>query len=164
MTDPEDFIAPYAGQLRVRVGGICLQHDKVLVVQHRATVGNKAFWAPPGGGLTYGEKMKDGLVREVREETGLTVRPGTFLGVHEFIGAPLHAIELFFEAFLLHGQLQKGTDPEVGADLQLIQNVHFLTLAELRQINQRDLHPIFHNLSSLQDLLLSESKFYPMSN
>ena len=163
MADDEAFIAPYAGNFRVRVCGICLHNDKVLVVQHKATVGNKAFWAPPGGGLTYGEKIKDCLIREVKEETCLTVKPGSFIGVNEFIGGPLHAIELFFETFLLHGQLQTGTDPELSHDLQLIQNVHFLTLTELKQINQQDLHPIFQGLSSLQDLRLFGSRFYPMS-
>jgi 8-oxo-dGTP diphosphatase len=159
MTQPEDFLAPYAGHLRVRVCGICLLDDKVLVVQHKATVGNQAFWAPPGGGLRYGEKIKDCLVREVREETGLIVEAGNFICVNEFIGAPLHAIELFFAVQLLHGELQTGYDPEAGPHLQLIQNVHFLTLAELRQTDQPDLHPIFHGLSSLEEILHSGSRF-----
>lgn len=159
----KDYIFPYAGNLRVRICAICLLAGNVLVVEHKATVSNKAFWAPPGGGLFYGEKIKDCLVREVKEETGLTIKPGGFIGVNEFIGSPLHAIELFFETQLLHGQLQTGSDPEVGPDFQLIQNVHFLTLAELRQINQQDLHPIFHGLSSLEDLRAFGSRFYPMS-
>lgn len=160
MTTPPDFLAPYAGQLRVRVCGICLLNDKVLVVQHKSTIGNKAFWAPPGGGLAYGEKVKDCLVREVKEETGLTVEPGTFLGLNEFIGTPLHAIELFFETSIRHGQLQTGFDPEAGPHSQLIYKVHFLALKDLWQIDLNDLHPIFHHLTSLQDLLRCGSRFF----
>jgi ADP-ribose pyrophosphatase YjhB (NUDIX family) len=46
----------------------------VLLVRrgHEPAKGN---WSLPGGALELGESLTDGVVREVREETGLTVKP-----------------------------------------------------------------------------------------
>jgi 8-oxo-dGTP diphosphatase len=163
MSDYQPHLAPYTGRLRVRVCGICLHEEKVLMVRHKPILRSNAFWAPPGGGLAYGEQVKDCLVREVLEETGLQVRAGEFLGVNEFIGAPLHAIELFFSAHLAGGELLIGSDPEVEPEQQLIEQVRFLSLSELQQLNPVDLHPFLRDLSRLEDLHRPRSRFFSMN-
>ena len=67
-----------AGPL-VGVGAIILNRGKVLLVQ-RARAPLKGLWSLPGGVLHAGERLRDGVCREVREETGLEVEP---LGVFE---------------------------------------------------------------------------------
>lgn len=47
--------------------------DKILLIK-RATVPFKGFWALPGGRVDPGEKVEQTVVREVKEETGLTVK------------------------------------------------------------------------------------------
>jgi ADP-ribose pyrophosphatase YjhB (NUDIX family) len=42
----------------------------------------KGHWSLPGGLLELGESLSDGVIREVREETGLTVEP---LGLIELL-------------------------------------------------------------------------------
>ena len=39
-------------------------------------------WTTPGGGLEKGESPIEGLVREVKEETGLRVKPNRLLGAY----------------------------------------------------------------------------------
>ncbi len=41
---------------------------------------NSGRWEFPGGWIGPGEGVRDALVREVREETGLDVKPGRLLG------------------------------------------------------------------------------------
>ncbi len=50
-----------------------------LLFQRRADF---EWWGLPGGVLEVGESLADGVVREVREETGLTVEPIKLVGVY----------------------------------------------------------------------------------
>src|SRR5690606_24196085 len=101
----------YGNKVRIRVCGICWQNDRLLMVKHQ--MGDQVLWAPPGGGLEFGESIADALKREMREETGLDVVAGSFLFGCEFLQPPLHAVELFFEAGLKEGDLLNGNDPEL---------------------------------------------------
>ena len=112
----------YAGRVRVRVGGLLLRGGAMLLAAHRGLLpGQAAFWSPPGGGWQFGESLKEALVREFREETGLAVRVGRFLHLHEFSQGPLQALELFFEVLAEDDSSAKlGHDPEHAPDEQLL--------------------------------------------
>ena len=56
------------------VGAILLRRGRVLLVQ-RGRAPLKGYWSLPGGALELGERLEDGVRREVLEETGLTVKP-----------------------------------------------------------------------------------------
>jgi 8-oxo-dGTP diphosphatase len=58
----------------VAVGAIVVKDSRVLLVR-RSTAPLKGHWTLPGGVLELGESLHEGLVREVREETGLVVEP-----------------------------------------------------------------------------------------
>jgi 8-oxo-dGTP pyrophosphatase MutT (NUDIX family) len=51
--------------------------NRVLVVQRR----DDGTWQPPGGVLELHETLEEGLVREVREETGHIVEPDETIAV-----------------------------------------------------------------------------------
>ena len=52
-------------------GIVTNQYGHVLLIQRDDSL----TWAPPGGILEHGELPTEGVVREVREETGLMVTP-----------------------------------------------------------------------------------------
>lgn len=153
MPDLNPNASAYANKLRVRVCGVCQQENKLLLVRHDSTLNNNAFWAPPGGGVDFGETMQQALEREMLEETGVKVSVGRFLFINEFVQPPLHAIEFFFEVKITDGSIITGSDPEAAADKQLIRQVQWLPIKELQAIPTSDKHRALQHLFSLDDLL-----------
>jgi len=56
------------------VGAVVVEKGRVLLVQ-RGNEPMKGRWTLPGGLVEVGEALTDAVVREVKEETGLTVEP-----------------------------------------------------------------------------------------
>jgi len=56
------------------VGAIIFKHDSVLLVQ-RGNAPGYGKWSIPGGAVHLGESLEDAVIREVREETRLRIRP-----------------------------------------------------------------------------------------
>lgn len=57
----------------VGVGGVVLRDGAVLLVK-RVSEPLAGQWSLPGGAVELGETLEEAVVRELREETGLTVR------------------------------------------------------------------------------------------
>lgn len=68
----------------VGVGAVVIHGNRALIVR-RATEPLKGQWSIPGGMLELGEKLRDGLAREVFEETALDVEVGDVLDVFDSI-------------------------------------------------------------------------------
>src|SRR5438552_2376418 len=66
------------------VGGIILDRDRVLLVL-RGRPPLKGYWSLPGGVLEVGERLEEGLQREVLEETGLQVETRGVVEIFERI-------------------------------------------------------------------------------
>lgn len=137
----------------MRVCGICVSDNRILMVRHNMAGPENVFWSPPGGGMQFGESAPQALVREFIEETGLTVEVGDMLFVNEFIASPLHAVELFFQVKKVSGTLQTGLDPEFSDGNQIIQDVRFMDMSEIKTIPENQVHSIFKECETLHDLL-----------
>ncbi|WP_044238722.1 NUDIX domain-containing protein [Flexithrix dorotheae] len=148
----KEIIENFGNKLRVRVCGICVIGGKVLMIKH-LSVGEKYLWAPPGGGLDYGETTEEALKREFLEETGLKVVVKKFLFVHEFLAKPLHGIELFFEVQPEGGAIGKGIDPELEREQQIIDKVELLSFEEILEEPKNCVHHIFTKCNSISGLL-----------
>lgn len=143
----------YGNRLRMRVCGICVSDNRILMVRHNMAGPENVFWSPPGGGIQFGESAPQALVREFIEETGLRVEVGDMLFVNEFIASPLHAVELFFQVKNVSGTLQTGLDPEFLDGNQIIQDVRFMDMSEIKTIPENQVHSIFKECETLHDLL-----------
>ena len=119
-------ISPYLKQLRAHIG-----HDLVLMPSVAALVRNDlghvlfqrraedGLWSLPSGSIDPGETPAQAVVREVREETGLSVEPTRVVAV---LGGPAYQLEypnrdvveytvIVFECRTLGGELG-GLDGE----------------------------------------------------
>jgi 8-oxo-dGTP diphosphatase len=92
-------VTPRPAVPRVAVGGVALRDRRILLVR-RATAPARGRWSLPGGHVELGEDVRSALVREVHEETGLTVVVRSLVGWTERIdlGAdpPYHFVILDF--------------------------------------------------------------------
>lgn len=69
---------------RLGVGAIVRHQDAVLLVK-RAKPPYAGEWAIPGGKVAAGETLAEAAEREIREETGVTVRAGELAYHFEYI-------------------------------------------------------------------------------
>jgi 8-oxo-dGTP diphosphatase len=143
----QDVAKVYGNKVRVRACGICMSENRLLLVNHRG-ITSRNFWAPPGGGVEFGQSITETLKKEFKEETGVDIEPGHFLFGCEFIEKPIHSIELFYSVEHVGGIVKTGFDPEV----QIIQEVRFMSSEDIRNIAVSELHGIFRFISSPAEL------------
>lgn len=148
----QEVLRLYGNRLRLRVCGICVQNNRILLLRHRGINPSDTFWCPPGGGMQFGETTHAAVVREFKEETGLDVAVLDLRFINEFMQPPLHALELFFEVKIVGGQAIIGTDPEMPLNQQIIEEMRWMTFEEIKQYADNEVHSAFQHCNSLADL------------
>ena len=141
----------YGDRVRIRVCGLCWKGDALLLVNHYGLY-NHDFWAPPGGGLEFGQLAAYNLEREFLEETGLIVIGGELQFVCEFVQPPLHAVELFFHVISMGGRLITGIDPEMGEKQQIIREVEYMSESEINNIPNSEKHGMLRIAKSVEKI------------
>ncbi len=149
----------FGGRVRVRIMGILIREEKILVVNHHGLTESNEFWSPPGGGLDFGEGVIDCLTREFWEEVRLKVEVGEFLFGNEFITESFHAIELFYKVDDFKGHVQVGSDPEMG-DGQIIKAAKWMSLKEIKKMGAGSFHEVFGRVQTIDELTDKHSVFY----
>ena len=89
-------------------------HDNRLLLVNAYAGGRSDLWCAPGGGVESGASLHDNLIREVHEETGLTVLVGDPALVNEFHDPTtgFHQVDLFFRCTITAGQVDaRWRDP-----------------------------------------------------
>ena len=116
-----------ATELRPGVAAIISNGEGKILLQRRSDNG---LWGLPGGSVEIGESVRDAIVREVREETGLTVEVVRLIGVYSdptvqivryADGNVVHYISSVFACRILAGTLQTCDET---LDLQFFDPAH----------------------------------------
>jgi 8-oxo-dGTP diphosphatase len=99
----------------IGVGAVIVHNGRVLLVR-RASEPLRGEWSVPGGMLELGEKLRDGVCREVEEETGLKVESGEVLEVFDSIftdtlgRTQYHYVLIDYLCRPLSGEARAGSD------------------------------------------------------
>jgi 8-oxo-dGTP pyrophosphatase MutT (NUDIX family) len=117
----DDPLAPRATRIVPAASAVVTDADG-RILMHRRT--DNGLWSIPGGGMEVGETIRQTVVREVEEETGLQVEPDRLVGIYT---DPRHVIayndgearqefSICFACRLVGGELLERTDEslEVG--------------------------------------------------
>jgi len=118
----------------VGVGAVIVEQSRVLLIR-RGQPPLLGEWSLPGGVLECGETLREAVVREAREETGLVVETGEMLGVYERVirggegRVRYHYVMIDFLCRPVGGDLNAGSD---AAD------VRWFTRDELPALNLAD--------------------------
>jgi ADP-ribose pyrophosphatase YjhB (NUDIX family) len=118
----------------IGVGAVIVDHGRALLVR-RNTEPLKGEWSVPGGVLELGEKLRDGTMREVLEETGLHVYVGEVLDVFDSIfpdsegRSEYHYVLIDYLCRPVSGEAQAGSD---------VSEVKWVAAAELDGLELRD--------------------------
>jgi len=100
----------------VGVGAVVVYQGRVLLVR-RGSEPLKGQWSLPGGLLEIGESLSAGVVREVREETGLIVEPVELIELLDRIHRDgelvrYHYVIADYLCRVAGGELQAASDAE----------------------------------------------------
>lgn len=118
----------------IGVGAVIVSQGRALLVR-RATEPLKGEWSVPGGVLELGEKLHDGVRREVLEETGLEVDPQQVLEVFDSIfndqqgRTQYHFVLIDYLCSVISGEACAGSD---------VSEVRWVTEDELAALGLRE--------------------------
>jgi len=88
----------------VSVAGVVIDSGQVLITQRA----DNGAWEPPGGVLERGETFHRCVEREVREETGILVKPTQLTGC--YLNMRAHVVALVFRCSWLAGELRLSSE------------------------------------------------------
>lgn len=103
----------------IGVGGVLIHEGKALLIR-RGKEPLCGRWVVPGGTVEVGETLEEALVREMKEETGLTIEPLGLLTVFDRIHREpervvYHYVIVDYLCRFVAGEARAGSDAEALA-------------------------------------------------
>lgn len=117
---------------RVTIKGLCVRDGKVLLIRENKNLSGK--WELPGGGLDFGEDIREGFEREIKEEMGLTVtymsKSPLYVWPHRY--EHKRKLDWFYALVVAYRVEFEHLDFTPSSECQ---EIRFFSLEELRELN-----------------------------
>lgn len=110
----------------IRMTGVLIEAEKILLVKQK--VNDKRNWSLPGGKLERGETLEQGIIREMKEETGLDVEIIKLLYVCDVSATDNTLLHISFLLKRQNGDIQL---PSNEFESNPINDVRFVAINEL---------------------------------
>jgi len=98
---------------RLVVDAFIKKDNKYLAIKRaRERPVERGSWETPGGRVDFGERVKDALKREIKEELNVKIKINKFLGWGEGLKCPgkggfiIHRFVLYFDCEIVSGELR----------------------------------------------------------
>jgi 8-oxo-dGTP diphosphatase len=135
---------------KVGVGGLVLQDGKVLLLQRKRPP-EAGTWSLPGGRVEFGERLEDAVVRELREELGVTVEVESLICVinHIVPDENAHWVAPAYRVRLVSG-VPQNLEPEKTAAIEwfplssLPENLSISARSALAVYSKGESHEVDH--------------------
>jgi 8-oxo-dGTP diphosphatase len=124
----------YPEQPIIGVGAVIVEGGRALLAR-RASEPLKGEWSVPGGMLELGEKLRDGVRREVLEETGVEVEPGEVLDVVDSIFTDVQGRTQYHYVLIDYLCRPLSGQPTAGSD---VSDVRWVTAEALSALGLRE--------------------------
>lgn len=111
------------------IASALVEKDGKFLLVKETLEDNKDYWIVPGGHVEFGEKIKDTVKREIKEETNLDIEIVKFMDFKEAIFAKhgYHTVIFFF--------LAKPLTDEIVLSEEKVLDAKFFTKEELKDLN-----------------------------
>jgi len=95
----------------VGVAAIVFSGDRILLGRRAAGATYPGLWCIPCGYVEYDEDVRDAIIREFCEETGLAIEPeGVFTVLSNWHNPEVHTVGVWFRARAVGGEIRPGDD------------------------------------------------------
>lgn len=119
-------------QIRVGTGAVVINDEGKVLLAKRGKEAREhvGMWETPGGGVEFGETLREALKREMMEELGVVVQVGEMLDVVEFIdrASGSHSVSPAFVCIITSGT-PKIMEPHKCAE------IGWFTWAEVKKMD-----------------------------
>jgi ADP-ribose pyrophosphatase YjhB (NUDIX family) len=89
---------------RIAAGGLTFKDDAVLLVRYQESKGG-TYLVGPGGALEDEENVVQAIVRETKEETGLTVQPEKVVAIEDLVCSSFKMSKVWMTCEVVNGQI-----------------------------------------------------------
>jgi 8-oxo-dGTP diphosphatase len=115
---------------RPKVGSaVLVERDGKFLLGKRNKKNYRGYWVIPGGGVRWGETIKEAGVREIKEETNLDIEIIKLIGHKELMNLPedYHTVVFYHLARPLNSDIRPSDD---------ISDIRFFSIDEIKNMDK----------------------------